>query len=172
MPFFQKITGERLYLSPPDTDSEELYVKWLNDPEVSTNLSLYSQVFPFSRKQMEYPKEHSYTIVLKDGDRPIGTVNLMDVDHLHQRATLGIHIGESDCRGKGYGAEAIKLIIDYGFKHLHLHNIQLHVQSTNEQGIACYKKVGFKEFGRRHECGYINGQYIDSVHMEIINNAI
>ncbi|MDR1564040.1 MAG: GNAT family N-acetyltransferase [Oscillospiraceae bacterium] len=174
MPFYKKIQGERLYLSPLDVDSTELYAKWLNDPAVAVNLGLYTKAFSSfgHRKNIEKEAEsgHNYTIVLNKGERPIGQIALMDAEPLHQRAVLGIHIGEEDCRSKGYGAEAIKLLVDYGFKHLNLHNIMLTVFADNLQALACYKKAGFKEFGRRHECFFKNGHFTDTVFMETINN--
>ncbi|MDR1564041.1 MAG: GNAT family N-acetyltransferase [Oscillospiraceae bacterium] len=176
MPFYKKIQGERLYLSPLDVDSTELYAKWLNDPAVAVTHGTYGQVFSAfgHRKNVEKEAEsgHNYTIVLNEGDRPIGVIALMSVEHLHQRATLGILVGEEDCRSKGYGTEAIKLLVDYGFKHLNLHNIMLTVFADNLQALACYKKAGFKEFGRWHECAYTNGHYMDDIFMEIINNIV
>ena len=113
---------------------------------------------------------HNYAIVLNDNDTLIGNIGFNELEHIGRKATVGLFIGESEHRGKGYGAEASRLLLDYGFKHLNLHNIMLHVNSNNEQGIACYKKVGFREFGRRRESVYVNGQYYDNVHMDILRS--
>ena len=59
-------------------------------------------------------------------------------------------------------------MLNYGFKTLNLHNVMLLVHSDNEHGLACYKKVGFKEFGRRREAKFKNGKYIDVVYMDIL----
>lgn len=107
-------------------------------------------------------------MVLFDGDVLIGHISLHDIDHLNRNAFLGIFIGEEEHRNKGYGAEAIRLVLDYGFRTLNLHNIMLSVHADNYAGIACYKKVGFREAGRRREWVYKDGKYIDRVYMDIL----
>lgn len=73
-----------------------------------------------------------------------------------------------DNRNKGYGAEVLDLLLDYGFNYLNLNNIMLNVKSFNERAIACYKKVGFKEFGRRRESYFLNGKYYDDIQFELL----
>jgi len=107
-------------------------------------------------------------MVLLDGDILIGHIDLHDVDHHSRHAFLGICIGDGEHRGKGYGTEAIRLVLDYGFNTVNLHNIMLSVHADNYAGIACYKKVGFKEAGRRREWLFKNGKYIDVVYMDIL----
>jgi len=62
-------------------------------------------------------------MVLIGNDVLIGHISLHNIDHLCRNAFLGIVIGDEGHRSKGYGAEAIRLVIDYGFKTLNLHNI-------------------------------------------------
>ena len=59
-------------------------------------------------------------------------------------------------------------LLDYGFNYLNMNNIMLNVKSFNERAIACYKKVGFKEFGRRRESYFLNGKYYDDIQMDIL----
>jgi len=56
----------------------------------------------------------------------------------------------------------------YGFKTLKLNNIMLSVHADNCAGISCYKKVGFKDAGRRREWVFKDGKYIDKVYMDIL----
>lgn len=81
----------------------------------------------------------------------------------------GIFIGDKDYREKGYGTEAIRLILDYGFNYLNLNNIKLDLMEFNERALACYKKCGFKEYGRRRKCRFINGKYYDVIEMDILS---
>ena len=174
MRYFPKIIGERVYLSPINMDDAEIYTKWLNDRAVSENLGFYRRLVSLAneKKALEglTAGGHDYAIVLKEGDRLIGNISLMEVDHLSRRATLGIFIGDAEQRGHGLGAEAIRLILEYGFETLNLHNIMLHVNASNAQAIACYIKVGFREFGRRRESTFIDGRFVDTVHMEILED--
>ena len=71
--------------------------------------------------------------------------------------------------GCGYGTEVLRLLLDYGFNQLRLHNICLKVFNFNERAINCYKDVGFVECGRRHECYYLDGKYYDVITMEILD---
>jgi RimJ/RimL family protein N-acetyltransferase len=58
---------------------------------------------------------------------------------------VGIVLGEKDCWGKGYGPEALRLLLGYAFKDLGLRRIVLHVHRRNYRAIRAYKKVGFTE---------------------------
>jgi RimJ/RimL family protein N-acetyltransferase len=109
-----------------------------------------------------------YAIVLLDGDIMIGSISIHNIDHLNRNAFLGIFIGEEEYRCKGYGAESVKLILDYGFHTLNLNNIMLSVKEDNVEGIACYKKVGFREVGRRREWVFKDGRYIDVIYMDML----
>ena len=81
---------------------------------------------------------------------------------------MGVGIGEHDCWGKGYGTEATRLILDYAFTVLGLHNVMLRVFSYNERAIRSYRKVGFKEMGRRRQAQRIGGQTYDVVYMDCL----
>ena len=172
MRYFRKMIGERVYLSPMNEDDAETYANWLNDRAVSENLGLYRDNISLASERSHLARMtaegHNYAIVAIDGDALIGNTSLMEVHGVNRRATLGIFIGEASMRGKGYGAEAIRLLLRYGFDTLNLHNIMLNVNSDNAQAIACYKKAGFAEFGRRRESTYKDGRYVDTLYMEIL----
>ena len=173
MPYFRKIVGERLYLSPFDADDIEIYTKWaqwMNGRTVADGFGgPHNQVsLAGARKTLEELKGYRFAMVLLEGDVLIGHISLHDIDHRSRNAFLGIFIGEEEHRGRGYGAEAIRLALDYGFKTLNLHNVMLSVHADNAAAIACYKKVGFREAGRRREWLFKDGKYIDVNYMDIL----
>jgi len=177
MPHFEKISGERIYLSPIDPDDLELYVKWLNDIEVTRWLGGFSGVTTLTNERAwienatKATDQYHFGIVLREGgERLIGGISLMDLNQINRKATLGIFIGEAEDRSKGYGAEAIRLLLDYGFNWLGLCNIDLHVHSGNARAIACYKKAGFQEYGRRHGVVFAAGGWQDDVLMEALSS--
>ena len=174
MRYFPKIVGERLYLSPINTDDVAQYTKWLNDPDVADHLGFYRQMISLGNEKEaleRLSKEgHSYAIILKNTDTLIGNIGLLDIEHIHRRATLGLFIGDAGHRGKGYGAEAIRLLLNYSFNILNLHNIMLLVHADNTQAISCYKKVGFREIGRRREARIKDRCFIDLVYMDILDS--
>ena len=59
--------------------------------------------------------------------------------------------------------------MDFGFNYLNLNEINLDVMEFNKRAIKCYEKVGFKEYGRRRKCVYLNGKYYDKISMDILN---
>ena len=154
-------------------DDFELYTKWMNDVEVVGHLGNYHQMISLSNEKTALEgmiKEgQNYAIVLLDGDILIGGVSLNEINHIYRTATVGIFFGESEHRGRGFGTEAMRLIVEYGFQTLNLHNIMLTVHSDNERAIASYKKVGFTEFGRRRESKFLGGRYLDTIYMEVID---
>jgi len=174
MPYFEKLPGERVYLSPIDPDDAPTYAKWMNDLEVTRWLDNTHKVFslPAERAWLEdtakKTNSYAFAIVLREEDRLLGNVGLMGVHPTNRTATLGIFIGEARDRSKGYGAEAIRLLLDYGFRWLGLRNIDLQVNSDNARAIACYEKVGFKEYGRRTNAIFADGQLFDIVLMQTL----
>ena len=75
--------------------------------------------------------EANFAIVENNTDKLIGTVGLERINHINRTAVLGIFIGEQDYRGNGYGTEAIRMILEYGFKYLNLKNIKLDLMEFN-----------------------------------------
>lgn len=174
MKYYKKIIGKRIYLSPINTDEVDSYLKWMNDKAVADHFGQYPRVIS-SKSDMKWLYEpgsdmHRYAIVLLDGDVLIGSISLHNIDHLHRSAFIGIFIGDEEQRSKGYGAESIRLILNYGFRTMNLHSIMLTVHADNDAGIACYKKAGFREVGRLPECIFKNGKYIDKIYMSILEH--
>ena len=173
MSYFRKIVSERLYLSPfdaEDTTIHSKWAKWMNDGAISDTFGGHNTLISLSnvKELVQELNGHRFFIVLQDGDVLIGQISLHDIDHLNRHAFLGIMIGEVEHHGKGYGTEAVRLVLDYGFNTLNLHNIMLSAHEDNHAGIACYKKVGFKESGRRREWVFKNGKYVDVIYMDIL----
>lgn len=172
MKYFKKLVGDRIYLSPRNVEDVEKFTEWLNDFETTDYIGRSSQLTTLDSEK-KYLNEHTedeagFVIIDTKTDKMIGTVAIEKINYIKRTGTLGIFIGDKDYRNNGYGTEAIKLILEYGFKYLNLNNIQLTLMEFNERALACYKKCGFKEYGRRRKCNFINGKYYDSIHMDIL----
>ncbi|MDR1329131.1 MAG: GNAT family N-acetyltransferase [Oscillospiraceae bacterium] len=175
MKYFKKLVGEHIYLSPVNPDDAEIYTKWLNDPEVTDWISQTARIFSLSaeRKVLEKMADEGgyiFAIVRLSDDALLGNCGIHDIIHTNRRATVGIFIGEAENRSRGYGSEALRLLLGYGFNTLNLHNIMLTVQSDNARAIRCYEKIGFREYGHRRESVFKNGGYVDSMYMDILEN--
>jgi len=109
-----------------------------------------------------------FTIYALERGEPIGIVWLSDIDYHHRTAGFGISIGEDTARGKGYGTETTRLIIEYAFTTLGLRTVQLEVYSNNLAGLHAYQKAGFRAVGRRRECYRLGAQVHDEIIMEAV----
>ena len=172
MKYFKKLVGDRIYLSPRSTEDAEKFTEWLNDFQTTDYLGRSNKIMTLEaeKKYLEEDinSEAMFAIITLDDNKLIGAISLEKIDHINRRATLGIFIGDKDYRNNGYGTEAIRLILEYGFKYLNLNNIKLDLMSFNERALACYKKCGFKEYGRRRNSAFVNGKYYDTISMDIL----
>lgn len=173
--YFKKIEGKRVYLSPMCTDDAIKYTKWMNDFDVTDKINSSCNVISLESEKAWLEKNsgignYQFAIVKQENDELIGNCSLHNLDLINGRATVGIFIGDKENRGKGYGSEALELLLSYGFNHLNLNNIMLTVYSFNEPAIFCYKKIGFKEIGRRREAYFKNNERYDEIFMDIIRS--
>ncbi|WP_461256523.1 GNAT family N-acetyltransferase [Treponema sp. R80B11-R83G3] len=171
--YFRKIVGKKCYLSPMDANDAEKFTEWFNDLELMVNLQLYNCVINVEgeRAFLSNPSnDHNYSIIDIEKNEVIGNCGFMEIDNLNGTAEIGIFIGNKDYRNKGYGTEALTLLLDYGFKALNLHNILLRVYSFNKPAIRSYEKIGFKNIGKRREALQRNMERHDIVYMDLLVN--
>lgn len=169
------ITGEKVALGPLRHDLLHLYQAWVNDFEVMRTLGAIP-MGPITAEAEEQwyagvqanPRERVFTIYERTTLRPVGTTALHDIDHLHRTATWGIMIGETSAWGRGYGTETARLMLDYAFTALNLHNVLLTVYDYNERGIRAYRRAGFKEIGRRRQARRLGGRAYDVIYMDCL----
>lgn len=169
--------SKRIRLRKMVNEDVALYHSWRNDIDVmvSTNLSLDL----YSLKETEDFVEgiilssnssKSYIIHTKDSEKAIGITSLINIDQKNRNAECIIDIGEKDYWGKGYGKEALKLLLDYAFLEMNLHRVSLRVFSFNEKAISLYSKIGFKREGVSRQSLFRNGQWHDIIHMGILQH--
>lgn len=98
----------------------------------------------------------------------IGQCALFRFDNVAQTCELGIAIGDKAYWGKGYGSDAIRLLLRYAFRLRNLRRVYLTVVGNNTRAIHAYQKCGFVEEGRLRQHVWHDGQYIDLVYMGIL----
>ncbi len=169
------IVGERVALGPHDRALLPLYLKWVNDFEVTRHF--LGRLGPWTRERREMWYERTspgsddcvdLTIYERATLRPIGYTTLENINHLHRTATFGLLIGEKDCWGKGYGTETTRLMLDYGFTVLRLHNILLIVDRDNKRAVRAYTRAGFRVIGERRESRYLAGHIGGEFYMDCL----
>lgn len=169
--YFKKLVGKKCYLSPVDVADFQKYTEWLNDLEITRNLlaSSWSLNEMVEKEALEkISREHSYAIVDLKNNELIGVCGLHDISHLYRRCELGIFLGNKAFLGLGYGEDAIRQLVRYGFEYLNMRNIMLRVFEFNERAIRCYKKVGFKEIGRRRQGIELERKTFDIIFMDLL----
>ncbi|MDR1605839.1 MAG: GNAT family N-acetyltransferase [Streptococcaceae bacterium] len=169
--YFKKIIGSKCYLSPMNSNDAEKFTEWLNDLDITVNLTLYNSIINTENEKAmleKLSKDHNYSIIDNKTDELIGNCGYIDLDHLNQTAEVGIFIGNKNYWNKGYGTEALTLLLDYGFKALNLHNIGLRVYSFNRRAIKSYENAGFKIIGKRREALLRGKEKYDIIFMDIL----
>lgn len=111
-----------------------------------------------------------FAIRTQTEDKLIGAVSLWVNSWTHADAWLGISIGERDYWGRGYGSEAVRLAVQYGFLELNLRRVTLGLHSYNERALKAYQKAGFKMEGRTRGEGLRDGQRYDGFYMGILRD--
>jgi RimJ/RimL family protein N-acetyltransferase len=101
-------------------------------------------------------------------DKLIGFIAFDGINWTNRDGYVAIGIGEQDFWSKGYGSDAMQLMLRYGFTELNLHRISLTVFEQNPRGIRSYEKCGFKHEGRIREFLLRDGKRSDMLHMGIL----
>lgn len=168
------LKGKKVVLRPLSLKDAGRFCRWLADREVTKFLSMYDQAPISIKEEMEWIRKSNrdksnfrLAIDTIDG-RHIGTVSLNSIDDFNKNAEYGIFIGDKRYWGQGYGTEAGKLMVDYGFKKLKLHRIYLRYLAYNIRGLKSYLKAGFKSEGRKRQHIFRDGFWHDEVLMGIL----
>jgi RimJ/RimL family protein N-acetyltransferase len=168
-----RIEGNLIALGPLRRDLIPTYQRWHNN--VAT-LRTYVLPLPTALEQEEalYAELTTasdkvlFTVYERASWQPVGTTYLTDIDHRHHSAEFGVLIGEVSWRGKGYGTETARLMLDYAFTALGLHSVMLTVYAFNLAGRRAYEKAGFREVGRRRQSHWMGGHYWDEIIMDCL----
>ncbi|MGH2558772.1 MAG: GNAT family N-acetyltransferase [Thermomicrobiales bacterium] len=172
------LVGERIALGPLSRELLPTYRRWLNDFSL---LALLDRRFRpltadwietwFARHDRGDPSSMVFTIWERGSWLPIGNAALQDLDLRNRSAELGLFIGEPGHRRQGYGTEATRLVLDFGFNVLGLRSIMLRVFEYNLAARRCYEKAGFREFGRRAQSQFMDGRFWDVIYMECLSGS-
>ncbi len=154
MNLFQNKT---IKLSAIKESDAEVMAMWQGDSEYLRNVDT-DIAFPQSLQEiasdglLKGRRSNSVSFMLRtvQDDRLIGFVAIHGIEWNNRMGLLAIGIGDVNDRGKGYGREAIHLILKYAFYELNLHRVGLDVISYNKAAIELYKKDGFSD-GRLYE---------------------
>ena len=120
--------------------------------------------------EQDAPTMFNFGIRTLDGDRLIGNIDLDGIRFNHGDTFVGIGIGEREYWGKGYGTDAMRVILRFAFTELNLHRVSLNVFEYNQRAIHYYEKAGFVYEGRILKLLHRGGQRYDLVYMGILRS--
>lgn len=167
-------TGSLVRLVSPDFEADsKLLTEWDRDSEYQRLLNSECAARINARQsQACFEKEigsmHFFMIQRIEDDRNIGLIDLAGFNWLVGNAWVGIGIGERELWGKGYGTDAMRVVLRYAFTELNLNRVTLDVFETNPRAMRSYIKAGFREEGRAPGALLTAGKRCDLVFMGIL----
>lgn len=167
------LEGEKIYFRPYSDEDLFFVYSGKNNSQVIDALFLYTPLTleqtTNELSQWATGKETVlFTICRQEDNVPVGQTAFVRIDHVSRTAIFYIAIYDPRYWSHGYGGEATKMMVKYGFDTLNLNRIQLHVCSENEKGVAAYKKAGFTIEGTLRQAMYHQNKYIDFYVMGIL----
>lgn len=163
----------KVFLRMMTVEDTDLIVSWRNKDVVRKKF-IYQALFTreshlhWIETRIKTGDVVQMIICRQEDEKPVGSVYIRDIDRTHHKGEYGIFIGEDDARGKGYGSEAAKLMVRYGFEKLGLHRIFLRLLSDNIAALKSYENAGFQKEALLHDDVYLDGEYKDIILMGII----
>ena len=170
----QEIRGKRIILREQREEDVPFYTYWFNQPKVMFQCGFEK---PTTEEEMKtcitvnHKSKDSvwFTITDLDGNI-IGETGLLRMFPAWHQTDLTIIIPDPKMQHKGYGTEAIRIMLDMAFHQYDMHRVSIGVVGLNTDALAFYKKIGFKQEGIQEEAYYYNNTYSDFIMMRILSH--
>jgi diamine N-acetyltransferase len=168
------LRGEKVILRTIERED----LKTIHELERNLDLVLLAdgnwQPIPLATKEKDFDKhlqeeDPAWFAIEVDGNL-IGTTGLHHRDRRLQTSSFGIAIYNPDYLGRGYGRDALNVLLNWSFQIQNFRRIWLETWASNERALRCYQALGFVEEGRLREHGYYNGKYFDVVLMGMMRS--
>lgn len=169
------LTGKRVILRPYELDDAQIILESTTEPEgrwlTGTHATFtLEQVQRYLENALKADDRAGFMILDAETKERVGEIVLMDIDEDNRNAVLRIALFGTEQFGKGYGTEALRLVVEHGFEHYGLHRIGLDVFAYNERAIHVYAKVGFRREGVQRDALFYNGAFHDSIMMAVLED--
>lgn len=169
------LSGQHVRLRAVERDDVPVIHAFANDIEVELASGgdppfpqSLARAYAFFDRRLDEGRNDGANFAIEADGHLIGICGLYNTDEVARTASLGIIIGDKAYWGRGYGREAVSLLVDYGFRMLNLHRIYLDVHARNERAIRAYRAVGFAEEGRLRQHVWSAGDYDDLIYMGVL----
>lgn len=171
------LKGEKVYLRALEPEDLSFLYEIENDEllwEVSHTQTPYSKwmlknYLENSHQDIYEVKQLRLAIADINTNSLIGLIDLFDFDPKNSRVGLGIVVKDTAQRNKGFGSEAVQLLLGYAFHILNVHQIYVNVAANNHASIQLFSKFGFQKVGVKKQWNKIGAVYVDELLFQLIN---
>lgn len=168
------LEGSEVRLRPPCAGDADVRVALGSNAEIAemygVNKDDMKPVTPEgAARWLQWLTDHPHAWVIEINGAFAGEIRLDNVNRQDRRATMAIGINNPALLGKGFGTEAITLLLRHAFGEMGLHRIGIRVLAYNKRAIRAYEKCGFVVEGTERETAYVNGKWHDDIMMGVLD---
>lgn len=170
------IHGRKLLLRPFRIEDLERLHAYVNDMEVALPAAMSPK--PLAATLVQPGREaavagyaaDAIVFAIEAANRFIGTCAIQQFDPVAHSCEIRIVIGDRAFWNRGFGREALGMLIDYAFRQFNVNRIWLSVLSNNLRAFHCFAACQFVEEGRLRQHIWNDGAYIDLVYMGLLHS--
>ena len=169
------LKGEYVFLRAIEHEDADFIMATENDEsfwEISNTQT------PFSRHIIEQYVKNAYKdiyevkqlrlIIETNIGVKLGMIDLFDFDFKNKRAGVGVLIKNTEDRQKGYGKEALQLLVNYSFNRLHLHQLYCNISEDNTQSLKLFENAGFNKVGLKKDWNFSDGKFKNEFLLQLV----
>ena len=160
------LKGEHIYLRALEPEDLEFIHEIENNEDI---WEISNTQTPYSKYLIKQYLENAHKdifevkqlrlVISSYTNEALGMIDLFDFDFKNSRAGIGVLVKDSINRKKGFGKEALQLLINYSFKHLNLHQLYCNISEDNQASIKLFTSQGFNEIGLKKDWNFTNGNF-------------
>ena len=168
----KEIRGKNVVLRAQKEEDAGFFAYWYNQPQVMFQCGFTEPTDEENEKNAiirHRTEEDSVWFTITDPDgNIIGETGLLRMWPAWHCTDLSIIIPDPAAQNKGYGTEAIRLMLDLAFEQYEMNRVSIGVVGLNTGALAFYRKIGFRQEGIQEQGYYYNNEYSDFVMMRIL----
>jgi RimJ/RimL family protein N-acetyltransferase len=166
------LEGEVVFLSEIESSDAALFIRVMDDEEVRVLARSRRDVMNDGNvvKMLEnlQRREEGFVVHRRDDGSAIGYALILDRDEYNREASLAISIAGEENRAKGFGRDAMRLLLKHAFIDLNLESVYLSAYEYNRRALGLYESMGFKPVGRRRHSRIIGNKIYDEIILDMI----
>lgn len=170
------ISGSKTYIRAVELEDGRLISAWLNDRDSNQYLDI---IYPMSKRDtdsflLQGDNDSSKKLFVIDNEdrKPIGLIILNNIKWEYRNCELGIVIYDKNYRGKGYGRDALNMVLQFIFEEMNMHLVYLKVAEDNHAALKLYNDLGFEREGVLRDRYFKSGRYSNIIVMSKLNSII